>query len=145
MTKTLEETEFASSLVRLSHVVQQVLADVSREYDITSQQTQLLGMLAAGPVAETELTDLLSLEESGLSSLVAHCEQRGLVARSQNGMIALTTEGARIGSESRQAVTARLEHLAAELRPADKRTASDVSEILVRHATAPDPAEPAAH
>jgi DNA-binding MarR family transcriptional regulator len=139
MTKTLEETEFASALVRLSHVVQQVLADVSRDHDLTPQQTQLLGMLVAGPVAGTELTGLLSLDEADLISLVGQAAQRGLVTRAEDGLITLTTEGTRIGRESRQAVTARLENLAAELPSAAKRTASDVSEILVRHASAPEP------
>ncbi|HEV7979960.1 MarR family transcriptional regulator [Amycolatopsis sp.] len=142
MTETLEETEFASALVRLSQVVQRVLADVSREHGLTAGQTQLLGMLVAGPVEPAELSGLLSLEEPEFTALVDQAEQAGLVTRTPDSAIALTPEGTRIGTESRQAVTARLEELAAELQPADKRTASDVSETLVRHATT---AEPTAH
>jgi DNA-binding MarR family transcriptional regulator len=144
MTETLEETEFASALVRLSQVVQRVLADVSREHGLTPGQTQLLGMLVAGPVEPAELLGLLSLGETELASLVDEAEQAGLVTRTPDTAIALTPEGARIGTESRKAVTARLEDLAAELQPAAKRTASDVSETLVRHATTADAAEPTA-
>jgi DNA-binding MarR family transcriptional regulator len=145
MTKTLEETEFASALVRLSQVVQRVLADVSREHGLTPGQTQLLGMLVAGPVEPAELSGLLSLTEAELASLVDEAVQAGLVTRTPDIAIALTPEGARIGTASRQAVTARLEDLATELQPAAKRTASDVSETLVRHAAEADPAEPKAH
>lgn len=143
MSETLEETEFASALVRLSQVVQRVLAEVGGEHGLTPGQTQLLGMLVAGPVEPAELSGLLSLPE--LTILIDQAVEAGLVTRTPDTAIALTPEGARIGAESRQAVTARLEHLAAELAPAVKRTTSDVSETLVRHAATADPTEPTAH
>lgn len=59
MTTTSEATEelgFAAALVRMSHLVQHVFADVSRDHDITPQQTQLLCILVGGPVGMTELS-----------------------------------------------------------------------------------------
>ena len=52
MTKTVPtaDIELAGSLVRLSHLVQHVFADVSRQHDLTPQQAQLLCVLMNGPL-----------------------------------------------------------------------------------------------
>jgi DNA-binding MarR family transcriptional regulator len=69
-TEATTEPGFAAALVRLSHLVQHVFADVSRDHDITPQQTQLLCMLIGGPVGMTELSRLMHLEKSSLTGLV---------------------------------------------------------------------------
>jgi DNA-binding MarR family transcriptional regulator len=140
MTTTIEETELAVALVRLSHLVQHVFADVSREYDLTPQQAQLLCMLISGPVGMTELSRLLHLEKSSLTGLVDRVERRGLVARTRDSrdrracQIALTSQGARLATKSHQDVTARLDTLAGDVQPADSnRLASVIARILAEH------------
>jgi DNA-binding MarR family transcriptional regulator len=142
MTTTTEETGLAVALVRLSHLVQHVFADVSRAHDLTPQQAQLLCKLIDGPVGMTELSRLLHLEKSSLTGLVDRVERRGLVARTRDSRdrracrIELTSQGARLAAASHQDVTARLEMLARELPPADSsRLASAIAHILAEHGT----------
>lgn len=107
-------TVLAETLVRLSHVVQHVFADVSRDHDLTPQQAQLLCMLTQGPVGMTELSRLLHLERSSLTGLVDRVERRELVARIRDTrdrracQIALTEQGTRTAHAAHTAVTARL-------------------------------------
>jgi DNA-binding MarR family transcriptional regulator len=143
MTTTTEATTelgFAAALVRMSHLVQHVFADVSRDHDITPQQTQLLCMLISGPVGMTELSRLLHLEKSSLTGLVDRVERRGLVARVRDArdrracQIALTDEGARLAVESHRDVTGRLDTLAGELPDADQeRLTSVIVRLLTQH------------
>jgi DNA-binding MarR family transcriptional regulator len=139
--ETAEELDFAAALVRMSHLVQHVFADVSRERDITPQQAQLLCMLIGGPVGMTELSRLLHLEKSSLTGLVDRVERRGLVTRTRGShdrracQVALTNEGERLAVESHGGVTARLNSLTTELRPADKEhLTSVIARLLAEHA-----------
>ncbi|WP_020671611.1 MarR family winged helix-turn-helix transcriptional regulator [Amycolatopsis nigrescens] len=131
-TETGKEIGFATALVRLSHLVQQVFAEVSRERELTPQQAQLLCMLIDGPIGMTELSRLLNLEKSSLTGLVDRVERRGLVARARDShdrracRIAVTEQGSRTGADAHQAVITRLEALAEEVPPADKRLLADV-------------------
>jgi DNA-binding MarR family transcriptional regulator len=152
MTQTNEVTGLADALVRLSHLVQYVFADVSRQHNLTPQQTQLLCMLTRGPVGMTELSRLLHLEKSSLTGLVDRVERRGLVARMPDArdrracQIALTSQGARLAVEAHDDVTARLETLAGELRAGEKdRLTSAIGQILAEDAAATGRAWPPAY
>lgn len=120
------ETSVAAALVRLSHLVNHVFTEVSRDYDLTPQQTQLLCLLTTGPVGMTEITRTLHLEKSSVSGLVDRVERRGLVERVRDPddrramRIVLTEQGERFAVDSHDQVTARLEEMVAEL-PADDR------------------------
>jgi DNA-binding MarR family transcriptional regulator len=129
--------EIADALVQLSHLVQYVFADVSREHDLTPQQTQLLCRLTAGPIGMTELSRSLHLEKSSLTGLVDRVERRGLVARTPDPndrrafQIALTGRGRRLANESHRDITDRLRILAAALPAADRnQVASAIGRIL---------------
>jgi DNA-binding MarR family transcriptional regulator len=145
MTTTTEVTAelgFAAALVRMSHLVQHVFADVSRDHDVTPQQTQLLCMLIGGPVGMTELSRLLHLEKSSLTGLVDRVERRGLVARVRDArdrracQVALTDEGAQLAVEAHHDVTGRLDTLAGELPDADmERLTSVITRLLAQHGT----------
>lgn len=112
---TTTELGLAEALVRLAHTVQHVFGDVSREHDLTPQQTQLLCVLIKGPVGMTELSRLLHLEKSSLTGLVDRVERRGLVARLRDQRdrracrIALTGEGVELANRTHDAVTAHLD------------------------------------
>lgn len=114
MTTSARTTRLAASLVRLSHEVQHVFTDVSREYDLTPQQAQLLCVLAAGPLGMTELTRTLHLEKSSVTGLVDRVERRGLSVRMRDGhdrracTVALTADGTRLAHRVHNAVVRRL-------------------------------------
>jgi DNA-binding MarR family transcriptional regulator len=139
MTTTTGQTGLAAELMRLSQVVAHVFADASRSRDLTPQQAQLICTLIEGPVGMSELGRLLHLEKSSLTGLVDRVERRGLVIRTRDpsdrraSQVALTGQGARLAAESHEDVTARLEALAGELAPADrKRLASAIAMMLDR-------------
>ncbi len=143
MSQPTEAPGFADALVRLSHLVQHVFAEVSRQYDLTPQQSQFLCMLAGGPVGMTELSRSLYLEKSSLTGLVDRAERRGLVARTRGSrdrracQVVLTSEGARLATECHEEVTARLETLAGELLPIEReQLASVITQILAEHTAA---------
>ncbi|HKN49464.1 MAG TPA: MarR family transcriptional regulator [Actinomycetota bacterium] len=137
MTATTRQAGLAEALMGLSHLVAHVFADVSRARDLTPQQAQVLCTLIGGPIGMTELGRLLHLEKSSLTGLVDRVERRGLVARTRDprdrraSQVALTAQGARLAAQSHEDVTARLEALAGQLAPAErKRLASAIAQML---------------
>lgn len=140
MTDTIPTIPLADALVRFSHLVQHVFADVSREHNLTPQQAQLLCRLVGGPVGMTELSRLLHLERSSLSGLVDRVESRGLITRIRDSTdrrachIALTPHGARLAVQSHRSVTARLDALVGELEPDSRdQLASAMTRLLQQY------------
>ncbi|MEO3827751.1 MarR family transcriptional regulator [Actinomadura sp. B10D3] len=130
----------ADALVRLSHVVQHVFADVAREHGLTSQQLQLLCMLLAEPLGMTELSRLMHLERSSMTGLVDRVEKRGLVARVADPAdrrawrVALTEDGTRLADVAHDDVVAKLDSMTGRLERDDRdRLASAVALILTEH------------
>ncbi|WP_221891090.1 MarR family winged helix-turn-helix transcriptional regulator [Microbispora sp. KK1-11] len=141
-TKAGTESTFATALVRMSHVVQYVFADVSREHGVTPQQAQLLCVLTGGPIGMTELSRLLHLEKSSLTGLVDRVERRGFVTRVSHPRdrracrISLTPEGARLGEKVHEEICARLDVLGEEMPEADRlRIATALTGVVARYAT----------
>ncbi|HWE89863.1 MAG TPA: MarR family winged helix-turn-helix transcriptional regulator [Pseudonocardiaceae bacterium] len=134
------EIELAAALVRLSHLVQHVFADASRQHELTPQQAQLLCQLAGGPVGMGELSRLLHLEKSSLTGLVDRVEQRGLVIRIRDAhdrracQISLTGKGSELAHECHDDVTSRLDKLAGELPSTDRTLlAGAIGQLLTEH------------
>jgi DNA-binding MarR family transcriptional regulator len=139
MTKTLPTTEIelAGSLVRLSHLVQHVFADVSRQHDLTPQQAQLLCVLMNGPLGMSELGRVLHLEKSSLSGLVDRVVRRALATRGQHrtdrrtSQVSLTDEGRALAHATHDGITAELATLLADLPPANRtRLGADLTHLL---------------
>lgn len=125
------------ALVQLSHLVQHVFADVSRDRDLTPQQVQLLCHLKDGPVGMTELGRMLRLEKSSLTGLVDRVERRGLVARVRDAKdrracrIELTPAGRNLARDSHRDVTTRLERLTGQLpRPDRTHLVTTLTQLL---------------
>src|SRR3954454_23258862 len=75
------EQELASALVRTMHLLQDFHAESSRPLGLTPQQAHLLCVLLAAPLGMTELSRILSIERSSLTSMVDRLERRDLVTR----------------------------------------------------------------
>lgn len=135
---TTTELGLAEALVRLSHAVQHVFTDVSRENDLTPQQAQLLCVLAAQPLGMTELSRRLHLEKSSLTGLVDRVERRGLAERVRDGkdrracQIALTDEGTELAVRTHNAVTARIGALTGDLPAATQSHVRAVLDALTK-------------
>jgi DNA-binding MarR family transcriptional regulator len=121
-----EEAGLAAALMRLSRFVLNLFAEVSRELELTPQQSQLLWRLLGGPVGMAELGRALHLGKSSVTGLVDRVERRGLVERVTDPrdrrafQVRLTWDGARLATDSHRELTARLEKLTDELSPADR-------------------------
>ena len=76
-----QDTELVGSLVQLMHKLQDLYAESSRPLGLTPQQAHLLCVLLAGPFGMTELSRIMSIERSSLTSMVDRLERRELVER----------------------------------------------------------------
>jgi DNA-binding MarR family transcriptional regulator len=127
----------AEALVRLSHLVQHIFADVSRSHGTTPQQAQLLCVLIGGPVGMTKLSGLLHLKKSSLTGLVDLSESRGLITRTTDprdrraSNVALTDDGRRLAIDCHNDITSRLQEHIGE-PPSDGHTllATTIEQIL---------------
>ncbi len=123
-----ERPDLVGALVQLMHVLQDLYAVTSRPLGLTPQQAHLLCVLLAGPMGMTDLSRVLSIERSSLSTMVDRVERRGLVARAADPgdrracRIGLTTSGRTLADEAHRAFTDRVEELVGVL-PADRREA----------------------
>ena len=133
----------ADALVRLSHLVQHVFADVARDHDLTPQQLQLVCMLIAEPLGMTELSRLLHLERSSMTGLVDRVEKRGLVARVSDPAdrracrVALTEEGGLLAVRAHDDVVVRLDVMTGRLERDDRdRLTSAVVRMLAEQGPA---------
>jgi DNA-binding MarR family transcriptional regulator len=123
---TKDRAELVGALVRLMHVLQDLYAETSRPLGLTPQQAHLLCVLLAGPMGMTDLSRLLSIERSSLTTMVDRVERRGLVARAADPAdrracrIALTGPGRELADAAHEAFTARVDAMVGGL-PASRR------------------------
>jgi len=121
VTTTARDTDLASALVQTMHRLQDVHAETSRPLGLTPQQAHLLCVLIAGPLGMTELSRILSIERSSLTSMVDRLERRTLVARIPSPtdrracQIELTPEGLSLAHDAHNAVVDRINTLTANL------------------------------
>ena len=127
-TTTAQDAELAGALVQTMHVLQDLYAETSRPLGLTPQQAHLLCVLLAGPLGMTDLSRILSIERSSLTSMVDRLERRDLVARIPNPtdrrafQIELTDPGLALANDAHKAFTTRIDDLTADLSPTARRT-----------------------
>lgn len=144
------EPGFPDALVRLSHIVQYVFADVTRQVELTPQQGQLLCVLTSGPVGLSELSRTLHQERSSLTGLIDRVERRGLVERRRHPQdrraysVVLTKTGLRLAHEVHAEVSSRLDRLAADVPKAPRETVTTVARTLVGRYHGPATSSPEA-
>lgn len=135
---TKTDTELVGNLVKLMHVVQDLYAETSRPLGLTPQQAHLLCVLLAGPRGMTDLSRILSIERSSLTSMVDRLERRSLVARNAHPtdrracQIALTPDGHKLADQAHTAFTDRVEAMTTVLSPtARKALATAITQITL--------------
>ena len=138
-TTTARDQELASALVQTMHLLQDLHAETSRPLGLTPQQAHLLCVLLGGPLGMTELSRILSIERSSLTSMVDRLERRDLVARIANPtdrracQNELTPDGKALAHEAHNAVVNRIETLTGDIPAADRRTlVSTLQTVLSR-------------
>jgi len=130
----------AAALVRMSHLVERVFADVARAHGLPPQQLQLLCMLIDGPTGMGELSQLLNLGRSSTTGLVDRVLARRLVTREGDPddrrvtIVALSDEGQLMARAAHDEVTARLESMLQVLdRVEQDRLAAAHTRVLAEH------------
>ncbi|MER7248513.1 MarR family transcriptional regulator [Kribbella sp. NPDC000426] len=127
VTTTARDSDLASALVQTMHRLQDLHAETSRPLGLTPQQAHLLCVLITGPLGMTELSRILSIERSSLTSMVDRLERRDLVARVADPAdrracrIELTAAGKDLAHQCHDAVVDRIQDLTTDL-PATTRT-----------------------
>ncbi|MFD3402922.1 MarR family winged helix-turn-helix transcriptional regulator [Kribbella sp. NPDC058693] len=128
VTTTARDSDLASALVQTMHRLQDLHAETSRPLGLTPQQAHLLCVLITGPLGMTELSRILSIERSSLTSMVDRLERRDLVARVANPAdrracrIELTPAGKDLAHQCHDAVVDRIATLTADLPVATRTT-----------------------
>jgi DNA-binding MarR family transcriptional regulator len=139
-TTTAQDQELAGALVQTMHRLQDLHAETSRPLGLTPQQAHLLCVLLGGPLGMTELSRILSIERSSLTSMVDRLERRDLVARTANPTdrrachIELTADGKSLAHDAHDAVVARIETLTADLPAATRKTLTTALQSILARA-----------
>jgi len=137
VTTTARDTDLASALVQTMHRLQDVHAETSRPLGLTPQQAHLLCVLIAGPLGMTELSRILSIERSSLTSMVDRLERRTLVARIPSPtdrracQIELTPEGLSLAHDAHNAVVDRINTLTANLPTTTRQTLATALQSII--------------
>jgi DNA-binding MarR family transcriptional regulator len=127
-TTAARDTDLASALVQTMHRLQDLHAETSRPLGLTPQQAHLLCVLLGGPLGMTELSRILNIERSSLTSMVDRLERRTLVARTPNptdrraSQIELTPDGLDLAHQCHDAVVDRINTMTADLPRATRAT-----------------------
>jgi DNA-binding MarR family transcriptional regulator len=111
MRRSAPDPELAEALLELCCVVEGIRAAASRELGLTSQQAQLLTMVAPQELTHGELASRLHCDKTNITGLVDRLERRELVRRrpdSEDRRVArvfLTDQGAELVTRFRKAVS----------------------------------------
>ncbi|WP_406050712.1 MarR family winged helix-turn-helix transcriptional regulator [Kribbella sp. NBC_00889] len=139
-TTTARDTDLAGALVQTMHVLQDLYAETSRPLGLTPQQAHLLCVLLGGPLGMTELSRILSIERSSLTSMVDRLERRDLVSRIPNPtdrracQIELTAPGLALAHDAHNGFTERIGAMTTGLTAADRRTLAATLRKIVAEA-----------
>ncbi|WP_329003581.1 MarR family transcriptional regulator [Kribbella sp. NBC_00709] len=139
VTTTARDSDLASAMVQTMHRLQDLHAETSRPLGLTPQQAHLLCVLITGPLGMTELSRILSIERSSLTSMVDRLERRDLVARVANPTdrracrIELTAAGKDLAHQCHDAVVDRIQAMTADLPASTRATLTTaLQSILAR-------------
>jgi hypothetical protein len=80
-----EDLGLVDALAQLSFLVQNDLAGIAGQYDLSITQTRLLGILRDREPTMNQLGRHLGLDKSSITGLVDRAQRRGLVTRTASG------------------------------------------------------------
>jgi DNA-binding MarR family transcriptional regulator len=123
------------AVVQLSFAVQEILASIAAEHDLSITQVRMLGILRDREPPMLQLARVLGLEKSSVSGLVDRAERRGLVMRSRSEHdgrafhVRLTEDGHDLARQGAAEVAQRLDAL---LAPLSDRERAQLSKLISR-------------
>jgi len=114
MRRSAHDPELAEALLELCCVIDGIRGAASRELGLTSQQAQLLTMVAPRELTHGELASRLHCDKTNITGLVDRLERRELVRRRPDSedrratRVFLTDQGAELVTRFREAVSAAI-------------------------------------
>lgn len=125
------------AIAQLSFLVQNALAEIAGEYDLSPIQTRLLGVLRDREPTMNALGRHLGLDKSSTTGLVTRAERRGLVARTVSEIdrrvvrVSITDAGRSLVDQVAAQFADRVADLVAALGHADRQEFSRLAGQIV--------------
>jgi DNA-binding MarR family transcriptional regulator len=123
------------ALTQLSFAVQRVLEGIAADYGLSLIQARLVVMLLERRPTMSELANLLYLERSSTTGLVARAEAHGLVQRAREGSLTratLTPHGREVAEQISQSVIERLDARSRSLSSEESGQLVQLAQRLLR-------------
>ena len=125
------------ALVQLSFLVHGMLERRAAERDMSIVLTRMLGVLRDRRPTMNRLADLLQLDKSSVSGLVARAERRGLVMRAPSAddgrsvVVSLTPEGRRLAAQTADRFAGDVTDLLHDLSHRDTAALTRIADAIV--------------
>lgn len=132
-----EDLGLVDALAQLSFLVQNALAELAGEHDLSITQTRLLGILRDREPTMNELGRHLGLDKSSITGLVDRAQRRGLVTRTPSTVdrrsfqVSITDAGREVVAQVGARFAERIKDCAAPLTEADRKRLSRLATRLV--------------
>lgn len=134
---TAQTSELVDSLVQLSFAIQDVLARVSADHNLSVTQLRLLGILRDRTPPMTAIAEHLGLDRSSITGLVGRAERRGLVSRTVSKhdarvtIVSATSRGLYVGRQLAAKVTSEIESLVGHVPKTERDCMVRVAESVL--------------
>ncbi|MGI8448479.1 MAG: MarR family winged helix-turn-helix transcriptional regulator [Streptosporangiaceae bacterium] len=131
------EPGLVDGLAQLSFLVQNALAQIAAQHNLSIIQTRLLGVLRDREPTMNALGRLLALDKSSISGLVDRAQRRGLVTRSVSAtdrrafQVSITESGRQLVEQVAASFTGRVETFTVGLPDADRQLLAQLAARIV--------------
>jgi DNA-binding MarR family transcriptional regulator len=132
-----QDLGLVDTLVQLSFLVHNALAEIAAQHDLSIIQTRLLGILRDREPTMNALGRHLGLDKSSISGLVDRAERRGLVTRTVSAsdrravQVSITDTGRQLVDQVAASFTGRIETFTAGLPDADRQALAQLAARIV--------------
>ncbi|MBK3574378.1 MarR family transcriptional regulator [Streptomyces sp. MBT65] len=132
-----EDLGLVDALAQLSFLVQNALAEIAGEYDLSLTQTRLLGILRDREPTMNQLGHHLGLDKSSITGLVDRAQRRGLVTRTPSTLdrrsfqVSITDAGRQLAQQVATRFAERIEKCVEPLPEADRTRLSRLATRIV--------------
>jgi DNA-binding MarR family transcriptional regulator len=132
-----EDLGLVDALAQLSFLVQNALAEIAGQHDLSIIQTRLLGVLRDREPTMNQLGRHLGLDKSSISGLVDRAQRRGLVTRTASAVdrrsfqVTITEAGTQLVEQVAAQFAEQIERSAAPLTETDRKRLSRLATRIV--------------
>ncbi|MBR7826117.1 MarR family transcriptional regulator [Actinospica sp. MGRD01-02] len=132
-----ETLGLVDALAQLSFLVQNALAEIAADYDLSLIQTRLLGVLRDREPTMNELGRHLDLDKSSITGLISRAQRRGLVVRTVSDIdrrvarVSITDDGRNLVEQVAELFAVRIGNLLADLADDERQDLARLASRIV--------------